>query len=87
MSAEAGSVQGADSTAIAVGLYMLVVSLLWVLDLGGMTTRLLRLLYRRQGSLLWPFGSERSYMSFMRYGGVFVTVVAALLVVTGIAHR
>jgi hypothetical protein len=51
-----------------------------------MTTRLLRLFYRRLGWLLWPSGSEESYVGFMRYGGLFGVVVAALLVILGIAR-
>lgn len=66
---------------------MLVVSLSWVLDLGGMTTRILRVFYRWRESLLWPFGSELSYVRFMRYSGLFGLVLAALLVFAGVAHR
>jgi hypothetical protein len=87
MSAQVGTVHHPDWSAIAVGLFLLIGSLFWVLDPGGVATRILQVFYKWRGSLLWPFGSERSYVLFMRYGALFVLVVAALLVFAGIAHR
>jgi hypothetical protein len=75
-----------DWTAVAVGLPLLVGSLLWVLDLGGVPTRILRAWYKRLGSVLWPSGSEESYVSVMRWGGLFALVVAVLMVIAGIAR-
>jgi len=49
MSAVVGSVIDPDWTAVAVGLPALIVSLLWVLDFAGMTTRVLRFFYRLGG--------------------------------------
>jgi hypothetical protein len=86
MNALAGTVHGPDWTAVAVGLPGLIGSLLWVLDFGGMTTRVLRFFYRWAGWLLWPAGSEESYVDFMRWGGLFGVVIAALLVIVGITR-
>jgi hypothetical protein len=86
MSALVGTVRDPNWTAVAVGLLTLSASLLWVLDFRGMTTRVLRLFYRRLGPLLWPSGSEESYVDFMRYCGLFGLVVAALLVFVGITR-
>jgi hypothetical protein len=73
-------------TALTLGFFMLIASLAWVLDLGGMTTRYLRFFYRKLGRLLWPSGSEESYVGFMRYGGIFVVVGATIIVIVGITR-
>jgi hypothetical protein len=86
MSGQTGTVHHPDWSAIAVGLFLLIGSLFWVLDPGGMATRILRVFYKWRGSLLWPFGSERSYVLFMRWSGLFGVVVAGLLVIVGITR-
>jgi len=86
MNASVGNANHPDLTAVAVGLPLLVGSILWVLDLGGVPTCILRAWYKRLGSLLWPFGSEENYVSVMRWGGLFALVVASLMVIVGITR-
>jgi hypothetical protein len=73
-------------TAFALGVPTLIVSLAWVFDLGGMTTRSLQFYYRKLGRLLWPSGSEESYVDFMRFSGVFAVFIGALAVIVGLTR-
>jgi hypothetical protein len=51
-----------------------------------MATRILQAFYKWRRSLLWPVGSERSYVLCMRGSAFFGVVVAALLVIVGVTR-
>jgi hypothetical protein len=72
------------ATLLLLGVIGLIYSLAWVLDFKGWTTLLLQTAYRHWGTLLWPFGSERSYVAFNRYGGWSVVVISTVFLGAGI---
>jgi len=75
---------GSRLTLLAISSLGALYCLAFALDFRGWASSQLMFFYRNWGTWLWPWGDERSYVTFNRLGGWFGLAVFALLLVVGI---
>jgi hypothetical protein len=75
---------GSRATLVVVGGIGALYCLAFALDFRGLASSQLMFFWRNWGRWLWPWGDERSYVTFNRLGGWFGLAVFTVFVVAGI---
>jgi hypothetical protein len=71
---------------MSIGLCGAVYCICWATNYRGWTTSLLERLYNRFGRIIWPGGTEDSYVLLMRLSGWFVAIVFLAMLGAGVAE-